>query len=51
MSIPTSIRIPSELKEWIENRAERNTRSISGELVELMKKAKQEEEKNSMTKK
>jgi len=47
LTIPTSIRIPSDLKDWIENRAKRNTRSISGELIELMKKAKQEEEKTA----
>ena len=47
MSIPTSIRIPNELREWIKNRAERNTRSISGEIVATMKKIKEDEEKET----
>lgn len=39
-----ALRIPSELKEWVQNRAERAERSMNWVIVKLIEKAKQEEE-------
>lgn len=33
---PTSVRIPSELKQWLEARSIRNHRSMSRELIAIM---------------
>ena len=41
---PTSIRIPEYLKEWIKSKAKNNSRSVNGELVEMMKKIKEKED-------
>jgi len=41
---PTSIRIPRHLKDWLKDRAANNSRSINGELIQLMRKAKEKEE-------
>ena len=38
------VRIPAELKGWLKQKAKENTRSMTGELIELMKKAKEKEE-------
>jgi plasmid stability protein len=35
-STPTSIRIPSDLKEWLETRSIRNFRSMNAELVAIL---------------
>jgi len=42
-------RIPKYLHKWLKDKGKQANRSMNGELVELMKKAKQEDEKNSMT--
>ena len=35
-SNPTSIRLPADLKEWVETRSIRNHRSISSEIVAIL---------------
>lgn len=35
-STPTSIRIPADLKEWLETRSIRNFRSMNAELVAIL---------------
>jgi len=41
------VRVPATLKKWLKDKAQNNSRSMTGELIELMKKAKQEEEKTA----
>ena len=43
--IRSQYRIPANLVVWLKEKASCNSRSLNGELVELLKKAKQEEEK------
>ena len=38
---PTSIRIPTEIKEWLKERAEANCRTLNGEILALLKATKQ----------
>lgn len=37
------VRVPATLKDWLKNKAQSNSRSMTGELIELMKKARDEE--------
>lgn len=34
------IRVPSEIKVWLENRSVRNIRSMNGEVLNLLREAK-----------
>jgi len=45
--IRSQYRIPASLVAWLKEKARCNSRSLNGELIELMKKAKQEEEKTA----
>lgn len=40
---PTSIRIPSDIKDWLKERAEANHRTVNGEILALLKATKQSE--------
>lgn len=42
-SNPVSVRIPTELKNWLKAQSEANCRTLSGELIALLK-AKQTEQ-------
>ena len=46
---PTSIRIPTYLREWLKDRAINNSRSVNGELIQLMKKIKEKEDVQKKT--
>ncbi len=37
-------RFPKKLIEWVKAKAKNNSRSMNGELVEIVKKAKEKEE-------
>lgn len=39
-----ALRIPSDLKEWVQKRADRAERSMNWVIVKLIEKAKTEEE-------
>ena len=39
------IRVPSEIKVWLENRSVRNIRSMNGEVLNLLREAKSVEGK------
>ncbi len=47
--IRSQYRIPVVLVDWLKNKALSNSRSLNGELVELMKKAKEIEENQGAT--
>ncbi|WAJ26271.1 Arc family DNA-binding protein [Antarcticirhabdus aurantiaca] len=40
---PISVRIPHEVKDWLKSRAEENSRTVSGEILALLKAARQAE--------
>ena len=42
--IRSQYRIPAELVVWLKNKALSNSRSLNGELIELIKKEKAREE-------
>ncbi|MEC5291366.1 Arc family DNA-binding protein [Aurantimonas sp. C2-6-R+9] len=41
---PISVRIPAEVKDWLKSRAEENSRTVSGELLAILKATKQAED-------
>ena len=43
---PISVRIPRDVKDWLKARAEANCRTVSGEILALLK-AKQAEQKEA----
>lgn len=47
--VPYSLRIPPDLKTWIDSKATENGRSLNQEIVQRLKesKAKEEEGKNA----
>ena len=40
------IRVPREIKEWLESQAEKNGRSVSGEALYRFRKMMEAEQKN-----
>ena len=42
--VRSQYRLPINLRDWLKRKAESNNRSMNGELVELMQKAKENEE-------
>ncbi|MGO8094422.1 Arc family DNA-binding protein [Rhizobium leguminosarum] len=42
---PFGLRMPPELKTWLDGRAEENGRSLNSEIVQMIKAAKQAEQK------
>lgn len=42
---PFGLRLPLELKEWIENRSIRNYRSMNGEIVAILSAIRDDENK------
>ena len=40
----TQARMPADLHQWLSNRAARNNRSMNGELVDILQKAKEAEQ-------
>ncbi|MBY2916176.1 Arc family DNA-binding protein [Rhizobium leguminosarum] len=42
---PFGLRMPPELKTWLDSRAEENGRSLNSEIVQMIKAAKQAEQK------
>lgn len=49
-SRPTSVRLPEELANWIKDKANKSTRSFNGQLVALLKTAKEAEEQQTVKK-
>ena len=44
---PTLVRIPAELKTWLKEQAEKNFRSVNGEIVARLQESKDREVKPS----
>ena len=44
-----TLRIPVALRDWLKQQAKDNSRSMNGEIVELMKQAKEKQEKEIIT--
>lgn len=40
---PISVRIPHDVKDWLKARSEANCRTVSGEILALLRVAKQTE--------
>lgn len=47
--IKTQIRFPRYLRDWLKKQAKDSNRSMNGEIVELMKQAKEVQEKEIIT--
>jgi hypothetical protein len=43
------LRLPTDLAAWLKERAERNTRTTTGEIVARLKESRQREEANART--
>ena len=43
----TQVRMPVDVHQWLAGRAARNNRSMNGELVDILKKAKEEDEQKT----
>lgn len=43
----TQARMPADVHQWLAGRAVRNNRSMNGELVDILKKAKEEDEQKT----
>ena len=43
----TQVRMPADVHQWLTSRAGRNNRSMNGELVDILKKAKEEDEQKT----
>ncbi|WP_353844534.1 Arc family DNA-binding protein [Thiothrix sp.] len=41
-SIQTQVRLPVELHNWVKNQAKKDNRSMNGELVHFLEKAREE---------
>lgn len=41
---PLLVRIPPQLKQWLSVRADENSRSMTGEIIQLIKAAQQAEQ-------
>ena len=46
-----TLRIPSKLQKWVKQEGKNNSRSMNGEIVELLKKAKEQAEQREETQK
>jgi len=42
----TQVRIPVDVHQWLTGRAKQNSRSMNGELVDILKKAKEADEQH-----
>lgn len=42
-----NLRLPPDLKEWLEERAERNVRSLTGEIAFMLRKERDRESKTA----
>ena len=42
--IPTTMRLPDDLRKWLKIRAITNNRSLNGEAIEIFEREKQREE-------
>lgn len=49
--IKSQIRFPRSLRDWLKNTAKENSRSMNGELVEIVKKAQKKKEEESTKRK
>lgn len=45
--MPTPVRLPPELKEWIKAYAKENHRSVSAEIVNMVARAKEQNERQA----
>ncbi len=43
-----TFRVPEVLRNWLENRAKDNHRSMNGEMLELMQRAKERQERKQI---
>ncbi len=43
--MPYSLRMPVEIREWLEGKADDNARSLNGEILTILKEKKKEEER------
>lgn len=41
--MPTGVRLPDDLREWLRQQAEANTRSLSQEIVYRLKRSREQE--------
>ena len=46
--VRTQIRLPKYLRDWLMGKAKDNSRSMNGEIVELMKQAKEKQEEKEV---
>ncbi len=44
---PYGLRLPPELKQWVENRAKQNNRSINAEIVTIFQELRAREEQTA----
>lgn len=42
--IPTTMRLPDDLRKWLKIRAITNNRSLNGEVIEIFEREKQRDE-------
>ena len=47
---PTSIRFPKSIKAWVKRQALKNDRSVSGEVIALMRRLKKDSEEREAEK-
>lgn len=40
----TSVRIPKDIKDWVKKRARKTLRSASNEIVDILRRAKEEQQ-------
>jgi len=45
--VPTPVRLPPELKDWLKARAKANVRSVNAEIIALLLRAREIEQKQS----
>lgn len=41
-----TLRLPTELKDWLESKSKANYRTVTGELIELIRQAKEKDKKD-----
>jgi hypothetical protein len=46
-SAPFGLRMPSDLKEWVQKQAEQNRRSLTSEIVVRLEQSRKQEEKQN----
>lgn len=49
MNIRMTLRVPEYLRDWVRERGKNKSRSINGEIVEILKEMKTKEDKLSHT--